>query len=269
LADDAAAGTVMRRVAVAMCALAWLCAAPSRAAAPDTSGIGFDQRLGHTLPLDARFTEADGRAVTLGDLVHGPALLLLGYFHCPSLCGIARDDALTALSASGLVAGRDYTLLDASIDPAETPADAAKALADDWARLGAPGAAQGWHFLTGGAGSIGALQRAVGFRSRYDDQLQQFLHPAGLVFVTPSGTVSSYLMGVGYTPADIRAGVLRARDGVLAAASPILLLCLHYDPATGRYSLAIMKLLRLAGAITVVTLGGVLLLAHRRGGRMA
>lgn len=247
----------MRR-ALAIAGLLLCAAAP-----PDTTGLGFDQRPGASLPLAARFTEADGRAVVLGSLLHGPAVLLLGYFHCPSLCGIARDDALTALAGSGLVGGQDYTLLDVSIDPADTQADAAKALADDQARFGI---AADRHFLTGDAA---ALREAVGFRSRYDDALGQFLHPAGLVFVTPAGTVSGYLLGVGYTPSDVRAALARAQDGVAAAASPILLLCLHFDPATGRYTLAIQKVLRLAAVITVLALGGTLFLAHRRGGRMA
>jgi protein SCO1/2 len=43
----------------------------------------------------------------------------------------------------------------------------------------------------------------------------------------------------------------------------VLLLCYDYNPVTGRYTLAIMKLLRLAAAITVVTTAGVLFLAFR------
>lgn len=247
--------------------LAFLLFAPAALAGPpDTNGIGYDQRQGSALPLDARFVEADGRPVILRDLVHGPVILLLGYFHCPSLCGITRSDTLAGLAASGLVPGRDYTLLDVSIDPAETPAQAAASLAEDM--QGKPAFAA-WHFLTGDAGAITALREGVGFHSRYDDALQQFLHPAGLVFVTPSGTVSGYLLGVGYTPSDLRAGVSRARDGAYAAASPILLLCLHFDPTTGRYSLEVMKLMRLAAIITVLVLGTAMILAHRRGGRPA
>ena len=86
----------------------------------------------------------------------------------------------------------------------------------------------------------------------------------------PSGVVSSYLLGVGYQPGDVRLGVTRANLGSIAAAAlPVLLLCFHYDPQTGRYTLAIMKLLRLAGLITVVTIAGTLFLAFRRDGRRA
>ena len=81
-----------------------------------------------------------------------------------------------------------------------------------------------------------------------------------------SEVVSSYLLGVGYRPGDMRVAVTRAdRGGVAQAALPVLLLCFHYDPATGRYTLAIMKLLRLAAGITVITMGGTLFLAFRRG----
>ena len=98
-----------------------------------------------------------------------------------------------------------------------------------------------------------AVADAVGFHDRFDPELKQFVHPVGIVFATPAGIVSSYLLGVGYRPGDVRLGVTRARLGSIAAAAlPVLLLCYHFDPATGRYTLAIMKLLRLAGVITVV-----------------
>jgi protein SCO1/2 len=157
-----------------------------------------------------------------------------------------------------------------SIDPSETSADAAAAKAEDMSRYPAPDAAQGWHFLTGPADAVQAVADAVGFRDRFDPELKQFVHPAGILFATRAGIVSSYLLGVGYQPADMRLAVTRADRGTVAeAALPILLLCYHYDPTTGRYTLAIMKLLRLAAGITVITLGGTLFLAFRRGRRGA
>jgi protein SCO1/2 len=246
-------------------ALILLAALPCRAAPPDTSGIEFDQRPATAVPLDAKFTDHTGHNVTLGSLLAGkPAVLLLGYFHCPSLCGVVRDDALNALAHTGLATPGDYTVLDVSIDPHEGQADAAAARTDDLARYKVPGAETGWHFLTG---DTTAVAQAVGFRSRWDPDLRQFLHPTGMVVLTPGGTVSSYALGVGYPAAELRGALLRARDGaVAAAASPVLLLCFHFDPTTGRYSLAILKLLRLAAVLTVVTIAGLLLVLHRHGG---
>jgi protein SCO1 len=235
------------------------------ASPPDLQGITYNQRLGNALPLQTTLRDEQGTPVRLSDLAQGkPLILALGYFHCPSLCGVIRSDLFHALGNTDLVGGKDYALIDVSIDPAETSADAASAKAQDMARFPAPGAQNGWHFLTGPAAAVQSIADAVGFRKRFDPQLKQFLHPSGIVIITPTGVVSSYLLGVGYQPGDVTLAVNRANRGTVAAAAlPILLLCYDYNESTGRYTLAIMKLLRLAGAITVLTVGVTLFLAFR------
>ena len=52
---------------------------------------------------------------------------------------------------------------------------------------GRPGAAEGWHFLTGEQPAIEALTKAVGFRYRYDAERDEFAHASGIVVLTPSG----------------------------------------------------------------------------------
>ncbi len=108
-------------------------------------------------------------------------------------------------------------------------------------------------------------RNAVGFQSRYDVHLKQFLHPAGLVVSDARRAASrATCSGAGYHAGDLRerrhAGVL---GGIARAAMPLLLLCFHFDAATGRYSLAVMKVLRLAGIVTVLAIGGTVLLAVR------
>ncbi len=246
-----------------------LLAMPAFAAAgslPDFSGLAYEQKPGSRIPLQQVFRDETGRDAQLSEVLGGkPLIMALGYFHCPNLCSVVRADLFDALRASGMTAGRDYALVALSIDPSETSADAAAAKADDLQRYSTPGAEQNWHFLTGTADAVQAVADAVGFHDRFDPELKQFMHPVGIVFATPAGIVSSYLLGVGYQPADVRLGVTRAEWGSIAAATlPVLLLCYHYDPTTGRYTLAIMKLLRLAAGITVLTIGGTLFLAFRR-----
>lgn len=237
------------------------------ASMPDFSGLAYEQKLGSRLPLQQMFRDEAGHGVRLSELFNGkPLILALGYFHCPNLCSVVRADLFDALHASGMTAGRDYSLVALSIDPSETGMDAASAKADDLQRYPSPGAEENWHFLTGRADAVQAVADAVGFHDRFDPELKQFVHPVGIVFATPTGVVSSYLLGVGYRPGDVRLGVTRAQLGSIAAAAlPVLLLCYHYDPTTGRYTLAILKLLRLAAAITVVSVAGTLFLAFRRG----
>src|SRR6185312_6942012 len=103
-----------------------------------------------------------------------PLILILGYFHCPNLCGIVRADLFHALQKTNLVGGRDYQLVSLSIDPAETARDAATAKAQDITRFPAAGAQAGWHFLTGQPAAVQSIASAVGFGDRADPQRNQF-----------------------------------------------------------------------------------------------
>jgi protein SCO1/2 len=237
----------------------------------DRADFAFDPKLGAQLPADAVLRDEQGRAVTLGSVMGGaPLVLALGYFHCPNLCGVVRDDLLSALERAGLRADADYRLLLLSIDPDETPADAAAAKEGALSRYPDPAAEPGWRFQTAPQAGIDAVAASAGFRSRFDPALKQFLHPAGIVVASPAGVVASYLLGVGYSPGDVRSAVLQADRGAVAAAvSPVLLLCFHFDPATGRYNLAIYRALSVMAGLTVVTLGSVLALLRWREGRGA
>jgi protein SCO1 len=171
----------------------------------------------------------------------------------------SRDDLMKALSNLGAPA--NYSLVVLSIDPSETPADAHSAQQADAARFEP---VMDGHYLTGSAAAVRSVTDAVGFRAQYDAVNKQFLHPAGLVFLTQTGIVSSYLLGLGYQPSDVGLGITRAANGVTAHALPILLLCFHYDPTTGRYTLAIVRVLQLGAAITIMVVGGIVILALRR-----
>jgi protein SCO1/2 len=236
------------------------------AAAPDPGLFSYRQHNGSRLPSGSVFQDSDDSVVHLDKLSPGmPLILVLGYFHCPNLCGLAREDLFEALHSTALQAGRDYALALLSIDPAETTADARAAKMQDVAAYGLPGPENSWHYLTGSAGEIQPVADAVGFRDQLDQSTKQFIHPAGIVFVTAAGTVSSYLLGIGYTPTDVRSAIERAGAGqIVEAASPVLLLCFHFDPTTGRYTLEIMKLLRLTAVLTVATVAGTLFLLFRR-----
>jgi protein SCO1 len=244
------------------CLLFVLLAAPAFAA-PDVGGIAFEPHPGATVPRDAAFADEAGRRVRLGDVLGDhAAVLALGYYHCPNLCGTVRADLFAALAATGLQPGVDYRAVLLSIDPAETPAQAAVAKSGDMARAAVPGAEAGWRFLTGPSA---AVAESVGYRARWDTRLQQFLHPAGIVVLTPAGAVSSYLLGVGYDAATLRHAIRQAQTAQVAAPpSPILLLCFHYDAGTGRYTLAIERVLQGAAVLAVASIAGLLTLLHRR-----
>jgi protein SCO1 len=261
----------LRRAVLSLAMIVGTISPFSADAAADLRDLAFQQRLGNQLPLNVRLHDQEGTPLRLSDALRGkPLILQLGYFRCPNLCGVVRADLFHALGKSGLVAGRDYTLVSLSIDPAETRTDAAAAKASDFQHFPVTGAQGDLLYVTASAGEITQVADAVGFSERPDTARGQYIHPAGVIFTTKTGVVSGYLLGVGYQSTDLRAAVDRAdTSNIGAAALPIVLLCYDYDPTTGRYSLAIIKILRLIAALTVLTVGGLLFLAFRREGRPA
>lgn len=237
----------------------------------DAERLAFTQRPGAMLPASQPFRDANGSLVSVPQLAGGrPMLLLLGYFQCPNLCPVTRASLYRALSAAKLQAGRDYSLAVVSIDPHESVESAQSALNKDLADFSPLGSMSAIHYLTGDEAAVNALSSAVGFHDRWDGAAREFLHPAGLIFATKDGKVSSYLLGVGYRPDQLRDGLRRAANRFAPPiyAEPILLLCFHYDPSTGRYSFEILKLLRLAGIASVLLIAAALFFLFRRERRL-
>lgn len=218
--------------------------------------IGFDQRLGESLPKDLRFRDDTGREVRLSDyLGKKPLVLSLNYYGCPMLCTVTLNGLAGAMKTISMDAGREYEVLTVSFDPTETPALAAEKKAQYVARYGRPTGAAGWHFLTGDKASIDALTKAVGFRYAWDEETKQWAHPAGIVIITPDGRIARYLYGIEYAPRDLRLALVEAADGKIGTlVDQAILLCYEYDPTTGRYGAAIMRVVRLGGILTVLAL---------------
>jgi protein SCO1 len=243
-------------------------APPVSAIVPDIlKNVGIEEKLGAPLPMEARFQEADGRPVTLGEIVGRgkPVVMDLVYFDCPMLCGLVQVGMTRALKQSGLRLGQDYLALTVSFDPKDLPAVAAQRQRVALAGLARSEARADWPFLTGKEPEIQALTRAVGFGYAYDQRVGQFAHPAALMVLMPDGRVSRYLYGIEFAPKDVRLAILEAGGGrVGTSLDRILLTCYRYDPASRRYEPYIMGILRLASAAMVLGMAVALGIAWRR-----
>jgi protein SCO1 len=240
-------------------------APPPRPATPGVlSEIGFDQRLGGSVPLDLGFTDETGRSVKLADYFgKKPVVLSLVYYDCPMLCTLGLNGLAAALEVLSFVPCDEFEVLTVSFDSRETPALAAAKKKAYLARYRRPGAHAGWHFLTGSDESIAALTRAVGFRYVWDEATRQFAHPAGVVVLTPEAKISHYLFGVEYAPKDLRLALVAAASGRIGtAADQLMLYCYRYDPQTGRFSASILNIVRLLGVLTVAGLALFILTAN-------
>ena len=230
------------------------------------SQVGFDQKLGIQLPLDLRFHDDTGRDLRLGELFgRRPVILAPVYFRCPLLCNQLLNGLTRSLKPVSLAAGQDFDVIAFSINPAETPDLAGPKKRAYLEQYDRPGSANGWHFLVGDQPAISALTEAIGFRYTFNPQTELYAHAAGVVIVTPEGRVARYFYGIDFPPKELESELTRARAGQIG--NPIgrlLLLCYDYDAATGKYTLSIMRLLRVAGTATAVALGAFVCLMFRR-----
>ncbi|MEA3212565.1 MAG: cytochrome c oxidase subunit [Chthoniobacter sp.] len=233
--------------------------------------VDFEQHLRQRAPLNAMFRDESGAPVRLGAFFgQRPVLLALAYYECPNLCTLVLNGVLESTRNLRLDAGRDFEIVVVSIHPGDTPARATTKKQTYTTRYGRPGSAQGWHFLTGDAEPIRQVSEAVGFRSVYDPASKQYAHPSGVVVLTPDGVISRYFLGIEYPPKDLRLALVEASQHRIGSlADRLLLLCFHYDPMTGRYSLLITRVLQVAGSGTVLLLAALIMrLARSRESRL-
>jgi protein SCO1/2 len=235
---------------------------------PQLRGVGIDQRLNNQVPLDLKFRDETGQTVTLGSYFgKKPVILSLVYYTCPMLCTMAENGLLNALRDVKFDLGEQYEVVTVSIDPTETPEMAMGKKAVYVGLYGRPGAKQGWHFLVGNEPSIRALTQAVGFHYNYIPETKQFAHATGIIVLTPQGKVSRYFYGILYPPRDIRLALVEASNEKIGnPVDAVLLYCCQYDPATGKYSIIVSRILRIAGLITLLSMG-TLIIALSWGGR--
>jgi len=228
--------------------------------------IGFDQKLGDHIPLDTPFRDEAGQAVRLADYFHGkPVVMNLVYFNCPMLCTVTLSGMASALKELSWDAGNEFEVITISFDPRDGPEQAAAKKKEFMARYKRPAAEKGWHFLTGDIAAIRRITQAVGFRYVWDRASQQFAHPAGTVILTPGGEVSRYLFGVEFAPRDLRLALVESGGGKIGTPiDAVFLACYRYDPMTGRYSAAIMNIVRLAAIATLLALAAFVFVNWRR-----
>jgi protein SCO1/2 len=242
-------------------------AGPSASERPGILGrIAIEQRLNHQVPLDIPFTDETGREVTLGDYFgKRPVVLALVYYECPMLCTQVLNGLVTALGVMNFEPGKEFDVVAVSFNPKEGPGLAAQKKAVYLERYDRPQTAGGWHFLTGSEASIARLTEAVGFRYEYDETIKQFAHGAGIQVLTPKGLLSKYFYGIEFSPRDIRLGVIEASEERIGTAiDDFLLFCYHYDPATGQYGAAVLRLVRVGAIATMVVFGVFLTVSLRR-----
>jgi len=241
-------------------------APPANQRPPGLANVGIEQHLDQQIPADLTFRDESGKTVRLSDYFgKRPMILNLVYYNCPMLCGEVLSGLTSTLRVLKFDLGREFEVITVSFDPRETPQIAAEKKKQYLERYGRKGAEQGWHFLTGQQDAIAGLTKSAGFQYEYDAKTDQFAHTTAIMVLTPRGKIAQYYYGVEYAPKDLRLGLIEASQNKIGnLVDQVLLYCYHYDPATGRYGAVIMRVVRLAGLATILSLGAFIVIMFRR-----
>jgi protein SCO1/2 len=231
--------------------------------------VKIEQKLDQQLPLDLVFRDESGQQVKLGQYFGSkPVVLSLVYYDCPMLCTQVLNGMVTSFRVLPFQIGKEFDVVTVSFDPRETSelASAKKKVYVNYLpeKLRA-GANEGWHFLTGDPASIEKLTDAVGFRYHYDEATKQFAHASAIIVATPHGRLSRYFYGIEYAPRDLRLGLIESSANKIGTPmDQLLLYCYHYDPATGKYGGAVIRVMRVAGVLTVLGILAMMLFLKAR-----
>jgi len=233
------------------------------------NSVRFDQMLDTPMPRELTFRDETGKTVKLGDFYgKKPVVTALIFYNCTMLCNQVLNQAMLGFKDLKYDAGKDFEVVIVSIDPSEGPELALGKKKNYIKEYGRKGTENGWHFLVadkkGDDTNIKKLANAIGYHYTPDPNIG-FAHPAGLVISTPEGRIARYLLNFPYDARDLKYGLLEAGNNKIGSfVDQIAMLCFHYDSTMGKYTLSIMKVVRLAFALTVVLMGIFLVVMVRR-----
>ena len=223
--------------------------------------VGLDEQLGQTIPLDAVFNDENGNQITLSSIVNQPTLFMLVYYRCPGICNPIMNEVSTEIQKIDLKPGTDYKIVCVSFDENEDYQVARDKKVNYLKGINTEFPDTAWRFLTGDYKNIHKLTDAFGFwYKRQEDG--QFIHPGSIMFVSPEGKITRYLLGTDYLPADIKMALLESSKGTTSPTiSKLISICFNYDPEGRKY---VLDVTRVAGISTILTAAIVITFLVRR-----
>jgi protein SCO1/2 len=211
--------------------------------------IGTYERLGKFVPLDLVFTDEKNQTKTLGEFMNNkPTVISVNYFKCPGICGPQIDGMTKTIDRMELTEGKDYKALTISFVKEDTPQDAKTFKNNHISVIRKDFDHHAWSFLTTkNQKTIDTITEAFGYEYKKIINKQGFvdyIHPAGLVVISPDGKITRYLSGIKYLSFDLKMALLEAAKGeVRPTIARALSFCFSFDPENSKYVLATNKII--------------------------
>lgn len=219
--------------------------------------VGVFTKLGTQVDLNREFTDSSGKVATLRDFMQPgkPAIIVPVYYRCPRLCGLVLDGVIALLNNLPLSLGKEYSVLAVSFNPVERSEEANETREKFRGRV-TGSTLEGYDafkFLVGSAANVQALMGELGFKFLPDGD--DFAHSAAVMILTPSGEISQYFTGIEFSPWDVRLSLVEASNGgVGTTIDHLLLYCFRFDSLKGKYTWAVVGVLRIGGILTLLGL---------------
>jgi protein SCO1 len=213
----------------------------------DQPGVGIEEKLGQTIPLDLKFNDAGGQEVSLRELIHTSTILAPVYFSCPDVCSFLLYNLAGALNQLSSEPGKEYQVLAVSFDETEKPPLALEKKTLYLKMIEKPFPQEAWRFLTGQEENIRKLTEAIGFRFKREGKT--FQHPVLMVILSPNGKITRYMYGTDVLPFDLKMALLEASQGKIGPTiGKVLRFCFSYDPKGRKY---VFNTLKVTGIVTL------------------
>jgi len=202
--------------------------------------IGIYEQQDVAIDLNLKFTNEYNQTKTLKEYLNGkPTILTINYYNCPTLCSPLLYEVADVMQKVGLEPAKDFNLITLSIEKNDTFKHAKNTkdkIFKTFKRNIQPNA---WNFLTSKSQEdIDTITNSVGFKyeRRVKDGVVDYLHPAAIIVLTPTGKVSRYLNGIKYLPFDLKLALLEATDEkTRPTIANTLLYCFAYDAESKTY----------------------------------
>jgi len=219
--------------------------------------IGVVEKLGNKIPLQATFTDSEGKTVALKDLITKPTVIDLAYYKCTGICTPLMTEVANVINKTDLQAGKDYNIITISINDNEFTKDAAAKKAEMMNLVKAEIPANAWTFLTGDSSQIKLVTKAVGFN--YQPDKETFIHTGVLIFVSADGKICRYLKpdydnrgNFKVLPFDFKMALLEASKGEeIPVIDNVVKYCFSYQPKSDTYAFDLFKIFG-TGTILIV-----------------
>lgn len=220
--------------------------------------IGVDERLGDRIPGDITFFNENGESVRFEEfLSRGKPLIITPiYFECPMLCNLILNGVTFGLRDLSWQIGDQFEVITFSIDHEETY-ELARENKESYLRLlGKSEAADGWHFLTADEENVRRMTEALGYRFKWSDEAQEYLHGSAIMFVSPQGVITRYLYGIDYPELSLRNALFDAANGRIGSTlERVMLFCFTFDPDSRSYVPNALRIMKVGGLLTMTFLG--------------